>query len=145
MEVFEVFSPAFGELSGERFKKAKEELKRVTEHNVLSQLDLQIFFHVLADDVDFAVRLEAELVDNQVAVVPTEVVEEHGDEILHWAFDIALAVRCAEIFASCGRGHELSILVGHFPEMAPGTNSISLLVRVAEFPMPSTVSLVYSA
>ena len=70
------------------------------KNNVLSQLDLQVFLHVRPDYFNFAVAVEAQFMNTQVPVVASEIVEEHGNEILHWAFDVALAVRYAEVISS---------------------------------------------
>ena len=38
---------------------------------------------IVADHFDFSVAVEAKLMDNQVPVVASEVVEKHSNEILH--------------------------------------------------------------
>ena len=59
-------------------------------------LDLAVLFHVLTDHFDFAVRSLSELVDDQVRIVTTEVVEEHRDFEADRALQVALAVGNAD-------------------------------------------------
>ena len=71
-------------------------MKRVAKYHVLPPLDLEILFHVLSDNFDFALRSLSELVDNQMRVVATEVVKKHWDLEAYRALQVTLAVSGAD-------------------------------------------------
>ena len=66
------------------------------KYQVLFPLHLEILLHILTDHFDLAVRSLAELVDDQVSVVSTEVVTEYRDPETERALQVALAVSSAD-------------------------------------------------
>ena len=69
---------------------------RVAEDHVLPPLDLEVLIHALTDHFDVAVRSPPELVDDQVRIVGTKVVEKHWDFETDRALQVALAVGGAD-------------------------------------------------
>ena len=67
------------------------ELERVAENNLLPPIDLEVLLHVLTYHFDLAIKSLAELMNDQVPIVATEVVWNNtwilkltGRSRLHW-------------------------------------------------------------
>ena len=66
------------------------------EDHVLAPLHMEILFYILTNHLDLALRSLPELVNDQVRVVSTEVVEEDRDSETDRALQVALAVSGAD-------------------------------------------------
>ena len=61
--------------------------------------NLKVFFNVESDDIEFSVLKVWELMDDKVRVVPSEVVEKHGDLVIYSSLEIAMPVSDADEMA----------------------------------------------
>ena len=75
MEIEEATTAGLGGWSREFLQRGVQELERVVKYYLFTVRDLVILRYVLTDDFYLAVRSIAELVDDQVRVVSTEVVK----------------------------------------------------------------------
>ena len=88
----------FGNIHGQLLQKwphlqfSTHELKRVAKYHVLPPLGLEIFFHVLTDNLDFAVRSLFKLVDDKVCILATKVVQEHLDFEAYQTLQVTLTL-----------------------------------------------------
>ena len=71
-------------------------MERIAEYHVWPPLYLEVLLHVLTDHFDLAVMSRAELMDDQVRIVATEVVEENRDFETDRALQVTLAVGGAD-------------------------------------------------
>ena len=79
VEILEIAEANFRKRGRKLLKGCRQKLERVPENPVLAPLDLKILFHVLADKINLAFRSLFELVNDQIRIVATEVVEKHWD------------------------------------------------------------------
>ena len=68
----------------------------MAEDNVLPPLDLEVLLHVLPDHFDLEVRSLAELVNDQMGIITTEVVEEYRNLEADRALQVTLMVHGAD-------------------------------------------------
>ena len=73
-----------------------EELERVTEHNVLAPLDLEILLHVLSDHFELTILDVGELVDDQMRIVSAKIMKKDRDLVVDLPLEIALLVSGAD-------------------------------------------------
>ena len=76
----------------QRVERRNEELSGVAKHDIRTPLHLMEFFHIPICKSEFAVLNVWKLVNDQVGVVSTEVVDEHGDLVIYRSLKITLLI-----------------------------------------------------
>ena len=80
-------------------ERLRQELERVAKHPVAAPFDLEVPLHILADRRDRSTRVGGHLLDNQVLIVATQVVENHRLVVDDFALTVAEVVRSTDVVA----------------------------------------------